>query len=153
MERGAYQQNASICRCFPARPCARGRYYLCERSVFGAVLARGVGNPLRPRSVIPCAKGRYPLRERSVSFARKVGIPCAEGLYFRGPHRRFLRERSVFFCCRTRAQVSRPPFYASAADVFCTMRILRERSVFLWGGSHPLATLREGSVFGLIAMG
>ena len=94
-----------------------------------------------------------PLRERSVSFARKVGIPCAEGLYFRGPHRRFLRERSVFFCCRTRAQVSRPPFYAPAADVFCTMRTLRQRSVFLWLGSQTLATLREGSVFGLIAMG
>jgi hypothetical protein len=78
------------------------------------------------------------LRERSV---------------FRGRHRRFLRERSVFFCCRTHAQVSRLPFYTSAADVFCTRRILRERSVFLWWGSHPLATLREGSVFGLIAMG
>ena len=93
-----------------------------------------------------------PLRGRSVYFAREVGILCAEGLYFRGRHRRFLRERSVFFCCRTRAQVSRPPFYASAADVFCAMRILRERSVFLWLGSHTLATLREGSVFGLIAM-
>ena len=44
---------------------------------------------------------------------------------------RFLREWSVFFCCRTRAQVSRPPFYASATEVFCTMRILCERSVFL----------------------
>jgi hypothetical protein len=88
MERGAYRQNASICRCFPARPCARGRYYLCERSVFGAVLARGVGNPLRPRSVIPCAKGRYPLRERSAFLVRKVCIfealtadSCVSGRY------------------------------------------------------------------------
>ena len=88
MERGAYRQNASICRCFPERPCARGRYYLCERSVFGAVLARGVGNPLRPRSVIPCAKGRYPLRERSAFPVRKVCIfealtadSCVSGRY------------------------------------------------------------------------
>src|SRR5215208_4444293 len=74
MERGAYQSNASICRCFPEWPCARGRYYLCERSVFDAVFAREVGNPLRPRSVIPCTKGRYPLRERSAFLVRKVCI-------------------------------------------------------------------------------
>jgi hypothetical protein len=88
MEREAYRQNVSICSCFPARPCARGRYYLCERSVFGVVLARRVGNPLRPRSVIPCAKGRYSLRERSAFLVRKVCIfealtadSCVSGRY------------------------------------------------------------------------
>src|SRR5829696_102527 len=62
-------QNLGICRPFLNETCARGRYYLRERSVSSAIFAREVGIPLRHGSVFPCARRLYPLPARSVFLA------------------------------------------------------------------------------------